>query len=285
MASTNITQAYAHCQNIAARHYENFPVASWLLPKHIRQPIAVIYSFARTADDFADEGDFSPAERHQMLDAYVDKIEKIGSDTPSDEPIFIALADVIQRYKLPLELFLDLLHAFKMDVDKTRFANFNEVLNYCHFSANPVGRLLLYLYNAATPENLKYSDDICTALQLINFYQDLSQDYQENNRIYLPLDEMDKAGISETFIIEQRNDQTMQKFMDLQYQRSRELFESGIPLGTKLKGRIGFEIRMIIASGLRVLIKLEQNNNIFCRPRLGKIDILAVFWQSITRTY
>ena len=285
MALSNITQAYAHCQNIAAQHYENFPVASWLLPKHLRQPIAVIYSFARTADDFADEGNYTPTERHQMLDIYAAEIERINSGIKSDDPIFIALADVIQQYNLPLELFLDLLSAFKMDVDKTRFANFDEVLNYCHFSANPVGRLLLYLYNAATPENLIQSDAICTALQLINFYQDLSQDYQENKRIYLPLDELDSAGISESSIAEQISDQAMQNFMKTQYHRSRELFESGAALGISLKGRVGFDMRMIIASGLRILQKLETNNNVFCRPRLSKHDILTVFWQSLIRKY
>jgi len=279
MASSNITQAYTHCQNIAARHYENFPVASWLLPKHLRQPITVIYSFARTADDFADEGNYSPLERHQLLDDYTHKVE--NPDSSTDDPIFVALTDVIHKFKLPTELFTDLISAFKMDIDNKRYANFDEVLNYCHFSANPVGRLLLYLYNAATPENLEYSDAICTALQLINFYQDLSQDYQENNRIYLPTNEMDNAGVSEFHIANRISDQNMQQFMQKQYQRCRELLETGLPLGTILKGRIGFEMRMIIAGGFRILNKLENNPNVFSRPRLNKQDMLVIFFNSM----
>ena len=192
MTVLTLSEAYRNCQDLAAEHYENFPVASRLLPRRLRQPITVIYAFARTADDFADEGNRSPAERLQLLDDYETRLQRLLAGSPGSNPVFIALADVIKRYALPIGLFQDLLSAFSQDVTKQRYANYDEVLDYCRRSANPVGRLLLYLYNQAEAENLLLSDQICTALQLINFLQDLYQDYDEHNRIYLPQDEMRK---------------------------------------------------------------------------------------------
>ncbi len=279
-----LEQAYQHCQSIAARHYENFPVASRLLPKKLRRPISVIYAFARNADDFADEGELSKARRHQKLDDYSAKLSAIENAQAVDDPVFIALADVIRRHALPPALFHDLLNAFKMDVDKSRFANIDELLNYCRYSANPVGRLLLHLNGIATPENLRCSDAICSALQLINFYQDLQQDYHEQGRIYLPLDEMQQFGVSEDHLQQARSDAAMQALMTQQFQRARALLQQGAPLGQRLPGRFGLELRMIIHGGARVLDKLRRHHgDVFRRPRLGKTDMLAIMAKALLR--
>ena len=279
----NLQQAYAHCLSISQNHYENFPVASRLLPKRIRPAVTVIYTFARTADDFADEGNLEPAQRLEKLDAYVTCLDKIRDKSHCTDPVFIALADVITHHQLPLEPFYDLLSAFKQDVTKIRYANFGEVMDYCRRSANPVGRLLLHLFNQATPKNIACSDAICSALQLINFLQDISQDYEENNRIYMPQDELQRFNITEAHIHTCYSGDSMQRFMHMQVQRSLQLLQSGAPLGKILKGRIGFEIRMIIMGGSRILQKLHENRNQpFSRPRLNKRDAIWIFWRALT---
>jgi len=281
---SRLEQAYRHCQSLAASHYENFPVASRLLPKRLRRPISVIYAFARTADDFADEGDLSKAQRHAKLDDYSNKLTAVENARSVDDPVFIALADVIKAYNLPISLFHDLLTAFKMDIDKTRFADFTEILNYCHYSANPVGRLLLYLNAAATPQNLSRSDAICSALQLINFYQDLQQDYQEHNRIYLPQDEMHQFRVTEDHLKQARSDATMQALMGMQFQRAAAMLLQGSALGNTLKGRFGLELRMIIHGGACVLDKLQQHDgDVFRRPRLSKWDAVRIAARALLR--
>jgi len=281
---STLEQAYQHCQSMAASHYENFPVASRLLPKKLRRPISVIYAFARSADDFADEGNLSKKQRHEKLDDYSAKLNAIENTKTINDPIFIALADVIKHHALPLSLFHDLLSAFQMDVDKTRFANFDEVLNYCQYSANPVGRLLLHLNNAASPENLAQSDAICSALQLINFYQDLQQDYQEHGRIYLPQDEMQQFKISEDQLKQAHSDAAIQALMERQFQRTATMLQQGSPLGNRLRGRFGLELRMIIHAGNHVLCMLRENGgDIFRRPRLSKISILEIAVKALFR--
>ncbi|VAX08595.1 Squalene synthase [hydrothermal vent metagenome] len=279
-----LEQAYQHCQCVTAAHYENFPVASHLLPKKLRRPISVIYTFARSADDFADEGDFSKAQRHEKLDDYSAKLNTIENAGAINDPVFIALADVIKKHALPLSLFHDLLTAFKMDVDKTRFADFAEILNYCHYSANPVGRLLLHLNNTASPQNLIQSDAVCSALQLINFYQDLQQDYQENDRIYLPQDEMQQFKVSEHHLQQTCSDAAMQALMDLQLQRATALLQKGHSLGNRQTGRFGLELRMMIHGGAHVLASLrEHRGNVFRRPRLSKSAILQIAFKALFR--
>jgi squalene synthase HpnC len=282
MTILTLSDAYRYCQDVAAEHYENFPVASHLLPQRFRQPIAVIYAFARTADDFADEGNHTPAERLTLLDDYETHLQRLLAGSPGSDPVFIALTDVIKRYALPIGLFEDLLSAFSQDVTKQRYENFAEVMDYCRRSANPIGRLLLYLYNQADEENLSLSDQICTALQLINFLQDLLQDFDEHNRIYLPQNEMRKYQICETDLQERNSNTAMQNLVQLQIQRARALLLAGSPLGNKLTGRIGLELRMIIQGGMRILQKLENNGgNVFLRPRLKKSDYLGILWNAM----
>lgn len=281
MTSDKLADAYAHCAAMARVHYENFPVASRLLPARIRPAVTVIYAFARSADDFADEGDLSREQRQTLLDEYRRRLQQLPADGTPDAPIFIALQDVIARHHLPLEPFQRLLQAFVQDVEKTRYADFGELMDYCRCSANPVGELLLHLNNAATERNVGYSNAICTALQLINFLQDIDQDYRENNRIYLPHDEMQRFGVSEQHIANRTTDFAMQGLMRHQIERARRLLESGAPLGLHLGGRFGFELRLIIAGGARILKHLHENSqDAFARPRLTSRDKLAMVAQA-----
>ena len=282
MNKETLKNAYAECLHMAQSHYENFPVASRLLPKHLRQPIAVIYAFARRADDFADEGDLSNEERIAKLTDFGNKLERVEQGQEVDDTTFIALADIIKQHQLPISLFHDLLTAFKMDVTKTRYANFGEVMEYCRYSANPVGRLLLHLNNAATPQNLGYSDAICSALQLTNFLQDISQDLDESDRIYIPLDEMEQYSVSEEDIRNKITNPASRDLIQFQIQRTRKLMQSGAPLGKVLKGRMGLELRLTIMGGSRILYKLnQQQNDVFSRPRLSKWDIGWVIWKAL----
>ncbi|MCK4865507.1 MAG: squalene synthase HpnC [Gammaproteobacteria bacterium] len=277
-----LQNAYAECLHMAQSHYENFPVASRLLPKHLRMPIAVIYAFARRADDFADEGDLSNDERIAALTDFSNKLDLIEQSKEVDDATFIALADVIKQHQLPISLFHDLLTAFKMDVTKARYANFGDVMEYCRYSANPVGRLLLHLNNAATPQNLGYSDAVCSALQLTNFLQDISQDLEESDRIYLPQDEMEQYGVSEEDIRNKLTNSASHNLIQFQIQRTRKLMQAGAPIGKVLKGRMGLELRMTIMGGSRILYKLnQQHDDVFSRPRLNKWDIVWIIWKAI----
>ena len=277
-----LQNAYAECLHMAQSHYENFPVASRLLPKHLRMPIAVIYAFARRADDFADEGNLNDEERLEALTDFSHKLDLIEQQEDVEDNTFIALADVIKQHKLPISLFHDLLTAFKMDVTKARYENFGEVMEYCRYSANPVGRLLLHLNDAATPQNLGYSDAICSALQLTNFLQDISQDLEESDRIYIPQDEMKQYGVTEEDIHNKLTNPASHSLIQFQIQRTRKLMQAGAPLGKVLKGRMGLELRMTIMGGSRILYKLnEQHDDVFSRPRLSKWDIVWIIWKAI----
>ena len=282
MDKETLQNAYAECLKMAQSHYENFPVASRLLPKHLRQPISVIYAFARRADDFADEGDLSQEERLAALNDFGDKLDLIEQNKALDDTTFIALADVIKQHQLPISLFHDLLTAFKMDVTKTRYANFGEVMEYCRYSANPVGRLLLHLNKETSPKNLGYSDAICSALQLTNFLQDISQDIEESDRIYLPQDEMQQFGVTEEDIRNKLTNPATRRLIEFQIRRTVKLMQAGAPLGKVLKGRMGLELRMTIMGGSRILYRLNQQyDDVFSRPRLNKWDIVWVIWKAL----
>ncbi len=258
---------------MAIDHYENFPVASVLLPPRLRRPIALIYRFAREADDFADEGHAPDSERLAQLAGFSRELRRIEQGEPPGIAWFGDLATIIREHQLPLDAFHDLLSAFAQDVTTKRYATYADVLDYCHRSADPVGRLLLVLYGEAGEKNLEYSNAICSSLQLINFWQDVAIDWQKN-RVYFPQDEMQQYGISETQIANGDCSGNWSKFMAFQVQRSRELLYSGKPLGRILKGRIGLEMRTIIAGGDRILGKIAAvNGDVFRhRPVLTKPD-------------
>jgi squalene synthase HpnC len=242
---------------LANTHYENFPVASVLLPMRLRRPIGLIYSFARQADDFADEGDIAPGERLALLDGFRRELDRIRSGVAPGTEFFRTLAGMIAEHGLPLQPFYDLLDAFSQDVVKTRYENFGEVMDYCRRSANPIGRLLLHLYGEATPRNIGYSDAICSALQIINFLQDVAIDY-DKDRIYFPQDEMTRYRIREVQIARGDASGMWWTFMQFEIERARKLLQSGAPLGLVLKGRIGLEMRTIIAGGETILRKLHK---------------------------
>ncbi len=253
---------------MAVSHYENFPVASLLLPAPLREPVEIIYRFARSADDFADEGDDPPQLRLQKLNDYRAQLAAPAT------PLFRDLEKIIREHGLPVQLFADLLDAFSQDVTKKRYQDFAELMEYCRRSANPVGRLLLHLFKRTTESDLRQSDAICSALQLINHWQDVDIDYAKDNRVYLPQDEMARFGVSERHLTEKLCDSAWQALMKFQVDRARALMLSGAALGKTLPGRVGLEIRATVQGGLRILEKIERAGyDVFRhRPVLKPLD-------------
>ena len=271
---------------MTVEHYENFPVASILMPKRLRKPVAAIYHFARAADDIADEGDLPDAQRLQQLSEFTKELDHIARSESPATPLFQNLAATIREHALPMQPHYDLLDAFSQDVVKKRYANYAELTDYCRRSANPVGCLMLHLYGEATPVNLSFSDAICTSLQLINFWQDVAKDWAIE-RIYLPLDEMAHYGVTENQIAQQICNENWRQLMRFQVKRARSLMLQGAPLGNILTGRIGLEMRMIIAGGLRILDKIEAvDYDIFRRrPVLHPLDWVIMLAKSAPHTY
>lgn len=262
-------------------HYENFPVASVLLPGSLRRPVALIYRFARSADDFADEGDDPPEQRLYNLGRYQRELDIIENNESPQCPLFVELAQMIRQYHLPVDLFRDLLSAFSQDVVKGRYADFSEVLDYCRRSANPVGRLLLHLYQATDDVNFAQSDNICTSLQLINFLQDVQSDYRRN-RIYFPLDEMKRFGVGEEQIARCDTSGAWNDFMHFQIDRAAAMLNAGAPLGRTLRGRVGLELRTIVCGGSRIVEKLRASSgDVFRqRPVLRPFDWLGMIYRA-----
>ena len=258
-------------------HYENFPVASFLLPRKLRRPVEAIYRFARGADDIADEGSASNEERLQGLARYNAELDRIEHGLKPESPEFGELATVITEWQLPLQLFRDLLDAFAQDVVQKRYADYQGLLDYCRRSANPVGRLLLHLFDRASEENLRCSDCICSVLQLINFWQDIAVDWAKD-RVYLPQEDLLRFGVVESQIAEQRCTPEWTALLDFQVERSRALMLAGAPLVHELPGRLGWEIRLTVQGGLRILERIQQaRGDIFRqRPLLGPADWLRM---------
>jgi phytoene synthase len=269
-----------------ADHYENFPVASLLLPANLREPVKAIYAFARSADDIADEGDIAPEKRLEQLETYrsaLDAIESGGlAGMCGQPPLFARLARIILSNDLPLKPFHDLLDAFQQDVEKKRFEDFNDLADYCRRSANPIGRLLLRLFNADTVENYPLSDCICTGLQLVNFWQDVLQDWKKG-RIYLPLQDLAQFKVTEEDIAASRCDERWQALLAFEVARARVILSTGAPLARRLPGRIGWELRLIVAGGLHILDRIEAvGYDVFARhPRIGHVGKLAVAWRAL----
>ncbi len=263
-------------------HYENFPVASVLLPKHLVAAVEAIYAFARSADDIADEGDALPHERLASLAGYEAALASIARDEKQQDLLFDRLQAVIVQYKLPLQPFYDLLSAFKQDVGTKHYANFDCLLDYCRRSANPVGLLMLHLYGAATPANIAQSDAICSALQLINFLQDVAID-REKQRTYMPLDDLARFGVTEAQLDRAETDAQFRALMFFEVSRARALMLSGAPLALALPGRIGWELRMVVQGGLRILESIEKVDfDVFRRrPKLALRDWVAIVWRAL----
>lgn len=263
-------------------HYENFPVASLLVPPALRAPIEVIYRFARSADDIADEGDALPEERLSALAAYQAELDRIAAGEHPTRPLFVDLAAVIAKHRLPIQLFRDLLDAFAQDVVKKRYADYPELLDYCRRSANPVGRLVLHLFGRTEPEHLDQSDCICTALQLINFWQDVAIDWQKD-RVYIPQTDLPHFKITEADIAASRWSANWAALMDFEIDRATALMARGAPLVHALPGRLGWEIRLTVQGGLRILERIRRvRGNVFeHRPKLGPWDWLVLGGRSV----
>ncbi|WP_459614684.1 squalene synthase HpnC [Bordetella sp. 2513F-2] len=275
---------------MAVDHYENFPVASLLLPRHLRRAVTDIYRYARAADDVADEGGASDQARLEELAAYRAELHRIGVEPARREPgqarlapIFGPLAETIARHQLPITPFLDLLSAFEQDVTVHRYADHAALLDYCARSANPVGRLMLCLYGASTPDNQRDADAICTGLQLVNFWQDVRPDWRKQ-RVYIPQEDLQRFGVSEDDLAACRLTPAWRALMAFEVERTRALLHSGAALTRRLPGRIGLELRLVVQGGLRILQRIElADYDVFMkRPELGPRDWALMLWRAIS---
>ena len=272
----------------AVTHYENFPVASLLCPPHLRQPIAAIYGFARTADDLADEGDALCDQRLKDLGDYRAELQHIAAGnapSPSWQKVFGPLQVQIQQHALPVQLLDDLIDAFMQDIIYTRdgrtYADQRELLDYCRRSANPVGRLLLHLYGVSDAQSLQQSDAICSALQLINFWQDLSVDLPRG-RHYLSDADCERFNVERRAIAGQHRSADTDRLIMHNAAVARSLMMSGAPLVHTLKGRIGWELRMVVQGGLRILDKVEAQNggSLTHRTTIKPWDAPLMLWRA-----
>jgi len=256
--SMELTQAYQHCLDIAQNHYENFPTASKLLAADLRPAVAAIYAFARHADDLADEGDASPETRLKQLDAWETLLERCEHNHAINHPIFLALADAIQTHGLDIEELDNLLIAFRMDVSIHGYASLDELLFYCKHSANPVGRLMLQLHQIHRSEAVYCSDNICSALQLINFWQDLSIDLPRG-RCYLPESWLQADGISgEQLLNGNIDDAAIRPTLDRAIQETRAMLEAGEPLLAMIPFRLRLQIAATLHGGRLMLEKIAR---------------------------
>ena len=266
-------------------HYENFPVASFLCPPRLRPAVAAIYWFARTADDIADEGEASAEERLADLMAYRADLMAAASGQRSSSRwagVFDRLGPVIQQFTLPVNLLADLLSAFEQDVVKQRYASDAELMDYCRRSANPVGRLLLHLYGVTDAQSLAQSDCICSALQLINFWQDLSIDIPRG-RIYLPADAWQRHGVTEAQLLALDATPAAINLIAACARSAGATMLKGSQLPKKVRGRAGWELRLVVQGGLRILDKIEALgfDTLETRPKLGRWDVLVMGWRAL----
>ncbi|MGF6643577.1 MULTISPECIES: squalene synthase HpnC [Paraburkholderia] len=263
-----------------ADHYENLPIAGALLPKRLRTPVGVIYQVARTAADIAEEGDWSAAERHTRLADFRAGLDAVASGrmAPVHPLLFGKLAGVVAQYKLPLAPFYDLVAALDQEIDTTRFADRSALLDYCRRSAHPVGHLMLHLFGAASPANLADSDTICTALHLINFWQNVAIDFK-NSRVYLPQSDLARFNVSESQIGGGVVDDRWRALMAYEVAYARAMLVRGAPLALRIPGRAGIVLCGIVHGGLRILERIERAGyDVFRhRPALDGFD-----WSVVT---
>jgi len=301
----DLAAAYTYCEKLAFAHYENFPVASRLLPGPMRPHIAAIYAFARTADDFADEPGIPDPERLRLLDDWQRRLDAVVTphaqglsprprdrgQTPGDQrgqtpsledQIFRALGHTIRVHNLPPSLFEDLLSAFRQDVTTRRYRTWADVLDYCRRSANPVGRLVLRVAGYDDPVLDTRSDAVCTALQLTNFWQDFGRDWRQG-RLYVPLADRDDTGACEDDLDASRLTPEWKSALRTVAGRTRELFSAGRPVCDAVRGRLRWELRLTWLGGSRILEKLEASgyDPLHHRPTLGAGDVPALMWDAL----
>jgi squalene synthase HpnC len=291
----DLAAAYASCVRDARTHYENFPIASRLVPRSMRNHVAAVYAFARAADDFADEGSRPVEERHRLLDGWLCRLKALvvqGSEASRPiavgEPantheIFVALGATIREKALPVSLFEDLLSAFRQDVTVTRYRSWAEVTDYCRRSANPVGRLVLRIAGYRDPKFDRWSDAICTALQLTNFWQDLKIDF-DRGRLYVPEDEQRAHGAAPADLAGPTLTPAWARVMAVAVSRTRARFHEGRPLCDAVRGRLGYELRATWLGGTRILDRVEDAgyDMIRGRPSLGVADAPWFAWRMLS---
>ena len=269
------SDAYAYCERLARSHYENFSVASWFLPKRLRQHFFNVYAYCRISDDLGDEtGD--RAASLLLLDEWEAELNACYDGSPR-HPVFVALAGTVREFDIPKQTFADLLTAFRQDQTIARYETFDDLLGYCHYSANPVGHLVLYLCGYRDPERQQLSDFTCTALQLANFWQDVTADY-EKGRIYLPLEDLQRFRVSEEDISAKRNTLAFRELMDFEVTRAREWFDRGLPLISKVSRELAIDLELFSRGGQEILraIKHQDYAVLGNRPAISKSRKLAL---------
>jgi squalene synthase HpnC len=271
----SLEQARDYCRHLARSHYENFSVATWFLPARLRQDFFNVYAYCRISDDLGDEvGD--PAASLRLLDEWEGELDACYDGRPRHS-VFVALAETVQKFQIPKQEFADLLKAFRQDQTVTRFPTFQDLLNYCRYSANPVGHLVLYLGGYSDAERQRLSDFTCTALQLANFWQDVSTDYTKG-RIYLPLEDLRRFGVSETKIREAENSPAFREMMRFEVARTREWFAQGLILPSKISRELAIDVELFSRGGLEILNAIERQDFAVLgrRPSISKARKLAL---------
>jgi squalene synthase HpnC len=279
-------EAQEYCRRLARTHYENFSVATWFLPQRLRQDFFNVYAYCRISDDLGDEvGD--PNVSLQLLDQWEAELDACYAGSPR-HPVFVALAETVRKCEIPKQAFVDLLTAFRQDQRVSRYSTFEDVLAYCRYSANPVGHLVLYVCGYRDAERQALSDFTCTALQLANFWQDVSVDYA-NGRIYLPLEDLRRFGVTEGDIAAQRNTSAFCDMMRFEVERARDWFSRGLPLIGKVDRDLSLDIELFSRGGQEILNAIEAQgcNVLGRRPAISKSRKLALVaraaWGKVVR--
>jgi len=274
--AANLEEAYAWCGRLAKSHYENFTIASWLMPRAMRPPMHAIYAYARIADDFADEH-----KSLAKLDEWERELDATYAGTPR-HPVFVALADTARRFDIPREPFADLLRAFHSDVNFSGFDTIDDLLGYARYSANPVGRLVLYLFGYRDAERQRLSDLVCSGLQLANFWQDVAIDFA-NGRVYFPRRDLARFAVTPDDLRDRRVTPGFVALMKHEILFARDLLVRGAELGRIVDRRLRCDILMFAGGGLAILGAIEKNDyDLFNRrPKLGKLDYLALGWDAL----
>ena len=268
-------QAREYCRRLASSHYENFSVATWFLPKRLRQDFYNVYAYCRISDDLGDEAGNAEASL-RLLDQWQAELDACYAGSPR-HPVFVALAETVRTHAIPKHEFSDLLTAFRQDQTLTRYPIFEDLLGYCKNSANPVGHLVLYVCGYSDSERQKLSDYTCTALQLANFWQDVTVDYAKG-RIYLPLEDLHRFAVSEEDIAAQRNTPAFREMMKFEVERAREWFRQGLPLVGRVNRELAIDLELFSRGGLEILNAIEQQDYAVLgkRPAISKSRKLAL---------
>ncbi len=274
-----LEQARKYTEQLARSHYENFPVVTWRLPVNLRQPFYDIYAFCRWADDLADELG-SQNESLRMLQWWREELTACF-EGDSSHPVYVALRETIRRFSIPAEPFHHLISAFERDQKQKRYESFDELLDYCSCSANPVGRILLHLFNTTDAESLRLSDSLCTGLQLVNFWQDVARDW-EIGRVYLPQESLRHFSVTEQVLQEKKSTPDFIRMMKSELDRAEQFLMTGFELGNRVPRKVQFDIRLFALGGLLLCDKIRAINYrvLEQRPQIKKRDFPRLLWRA-----